>query len=126
MYAKRTFFSATTSNLNLIWWNFHHRFTNGCTLQQWYGFGKIEIWLLMTSPQSQRLRGFWLFFKKATYLWAETCLGGFIELPFLVPKCPLLNFFWWSSLNKEILFWFFCRWPLETHKMIKKCWKSLF
>ena len=47
-------FFATTSNIHQIGRNFHHRFLNGCSLKQYYSFGENQIWLLITSSQTEK------------------------------------------------------------------------
>ena len=54
-------------------YNFLYIYRIDCILQQWCSFGKNQKWLLMTSPQGQKLRAF-VFLIKRTCVRREACL----------------------------------------------------
>ena len=84
---------------------------NGCCGCWWY---------------PDKLMSLLAIFKKATYLcWNLPWRCKRNALVFAT-SCSLLISFCWSSLNKENVFWFFCRESLKTQELIKKCQKLLF
>ena len=83
-------------------------------------FEENRKWMLMTSSQTQNIGVFWPFSKKQLCVCLEFPRSLHKTDLFFVPKFSLLISFWWSSLNKKNLFWFFCRGFSKTQNMVKK------